>query len=160
MVYEGWLSRNDPARPSALSPSNLCMCKWLITACADSWPDFVGALGIYLLVKVRLKKKKWAKEIPYLCTGHRLCLQSLPGLEILERVDRKRELDLGSNGFMQQLPFYILLPNKVSCNRAGTTAQHNFFCQVESVKKMTQCWGEWGFLAFPHAAESFFIMIR
>lgn len=73
------------------------------------------------------------KTIP--ADWHRLCLQSLPGLEIPERVDRKRELDLGSNGFMQQLPFYILLPNKVSYNRAGTIAQCNFFCQVESVKK-------------------------
>lgn len=88
-----------------------------------------------------------------------LCLQSLSGLEISERVDRGRESELGFNGFVPQLPFYVLLPNKVSYNRAGTIYQHNyyyFFLPSWICRKMTQCWGEWGFLAFPHASESFY----
>ena len=118
------------------------MCKWprtgLITTCAaDYWPDLVRALGIYLLANIREKEMGWEKTIPV--HWAQALSAKPPGLEIPERVDIKRELDLGSNGFMQRLPFYILLPNKVSCNRAGTTVQHNFFCQVESVKKMTQC---------------------
>ena len=31
-----------------------------------------------------------------------------------------------------------------------------FFFPSWICRKMTQCWGEWGFLAFPHASESFY----
>lgn len=84
----------------------------------------------------------------------RLCLQSLLSLEIPDRVERGRESDLGSNGFTQQLPFYILLP-KSPITEQGLYP-NIIFLPSWICRKMTQCWAKWGFLAFPHASESFY----
>lgn len=95
-----------------------------ITACdAKNQKDLVLALGAYLLENRKRKETGWEKTYFWA----QLCLQSRSGLEVSERVDRGRESELGFNGFVPQLPFYILLPNKVSYNRAGTIYQHNFF---------------------------------
>lgn len=71
-----------------------------------------------------------------------------------QRVDRGWKLDLGSNGFRQQLPFYVLFP-KSPITEQGLYP-NIIFLPSWICRKMTQCWGEWGFLAFPHASESFY----
>lgn len=72
-----------------------------------------------------------------------------------QRVDRGWKSDLGFNGFRQQLPFsYVLFP-KSPITEQGLYP-NIIFLPTWICRKMTQCWGEWGFLAFPHASESFY----
>lgn len=52
--------------------------------------------------------------------------------------------------------FYILLPNKASCSKAGVISQAMFFKPSWICWKMTSCWGKSGFLTFPHASESLY----
>lgn len=49
------------------------------------------------------------------------------------RVDRGRKLDLGSNGFMQQLPFYILFP-KSPITEQGLYPNLIFFAKLNLSK--------------------------
>lgn len=163
-IEKGRLSRNGRPRQPSRSPSSYGwmlsmagMCKWLsnelITArAAADRRESVLALGLFLCENAR-RKEMGQEKVPPMGTGS-VCKAS-PVWRRPQRVDRGRKLDLGSNGFMQQLPFYVLFP-KSPITEQGLYPNLIFFLPSWICRKMTQCWGEWGFLAFPHASESFY----
>lgn len=98
------------------------------------------------------EEKKWARRRSHLRV--QVLPANPPWLVDPSKSGQRKRIRSGSNGFMQQLPFYILFPKSPITEQGlypNIIFLPSWICQ-----KMTQCWGEWGFLAFPHASESFY----